>query len=804
MKKQSWKQRLLKKGFFGLASLALTLPVQLPAFADTLPSTSNAQTKPAHVIYIIADNVHMEDIKQMPHLMSFLQNGTVLDNDHTILDSHTQDGMLSDMTGQYPSKTGVPDQSFYANGSYSSFLYWTTPDNDGQAHVTTAPPWSVFNKNGFSVGAVAAPDMELEKTKEVTSAMMNNATGDTNLSDYLGVTIHNADGTAIQGAPNIPYIYNATSWADPTKTLGGFPGWGNGIEDANYPLEATYLMQTNGVPVTFTYLHDVHEVNGKQQAPGNYGTVLQQYDSALNTFFTKLNQAGINSSNTLFVFTTDEGDHYMPNGEYAGNVIPYLTTNNPIYTTDPNNLNVISDSGALFYLKDPSNLNKTLASLQAVPGWNYVADPAELKTLHVASNQAPTRTPSFILFSKPDIWYNTSGSATFSYNSNYLWNHGTISPDICTTWLGLVGPGIKSNTVSHEWLDHADTMPTIYQVMGFDLNQPQFDGVPAFDAIDPAYLPTGVAQNGAMIRQASELFKQLNAPLGQFGMSTLSIASQPYTTVANSVYRDVYTVAAQASTADATIANLSSTRDLLASTMQQDLLKSWSSNQYSNDWASLVNQAQIFLNSVTPVNYGVNSNSLPVWNNSTVTASVDAYNDVHLNWTAAQDAYSVSYRVFVNNNIVEDVYGTSCDLYGLAPNTSYTIAVQATDNYTTWTTNGPATTVTTNAGPQGHPFTLTEKEFSTNGGIKVTVNVAQTPGIQAPANKSVVFELMNGSTPISINAVQSNTQMSEDISSYFNVLGTGYSVKVFVVDSYDSSSTTNVGVNLATPLTIQQ
>lgn len=84
------------------------------------------------------------------------------------------------------------------------------------------------------------------------------------------------------------------------------------------------------------------------------------------------------TSNTLFVLTTDEGDHLMPQGELTTNLTGWLS-NNSLYNSDPNNLNIYGDSGALVYLKDDTALPPTLASLSAVPGWNYVADPTELR-----------------------------------------------------------------------------------------------------------------------------------------------------------------------------------------------------------------------------------------------------------------------------------------------------------------------------------------------------------------------------------------------------------------------------------------
>src|SRR5204863_8291209 len=46
--------------------------------------------------------------------------------------------------------------------------------------------------------------------------------------------------------------------------------------------------------------------------PGEAGYVqqLHDYDQAFQTFFDRLAADGINKSNTLFVFTVDEGDHF--------------------------------------------------------------------------------------------------------------------------------------------------------------------------------------------------------------------------------------------------------------------------------------------------------------------------------------------------------------------------------------------------------------------------------------------------------------------------------------------------------------
>ncbi|WAH37156.1 alkaline phosphatase family protein [Alicyclobacillus dauci] len=576
---------------FGTASLLATgLSLQPTVFAKSTSSNDPAATASSkannhnpvkHVVYIIMDNVHYSDIQQMPHVVKFLHQGTVLQNDHTILDSHTQDGMLSDMTGKYPSQTGVIDQGYYENGQYAGFGYWTNPDPDGKPHVTTTPNWQTFNQNGWNVGAIGAPDMELESTGELKQADMNPS--DSKASDYLGVAVHNASGSTTIGSPNLPYLFNAPSWTDPTKTLGGYPGWSDNA-DLNWSLQATYEMQTHGVPVTFTYLHDAHEVGGKEALPGTYDSTLQSYDTAMNTFFTKLNAAGMSPSNTLFVITTDEGDHLMPQGEQTTNLTGWLA-NNSLNTADPNNITVYGDSGALVYLKDQSKLPQMLASLDAVPGWNYVADPTELSALHMSVSAAPDRNPSFVLFSKPDVYYGYKGSTDWSYDTGYYWNHGTISPDILDIWAGFVGPGVKSGNTSTQWTDHADTMPTIYSLLGYNLTNQHFDGVPAVSVFSKA-------NNGkpeANLLSAESVFKQLNAPVGQFGMATLRMSTEASINATNT----------EGTSLDKQIGDITSERDAAAKALQQDILNTVqghpvSSKQLSTD----VDRAQHILDQI--------------------------------------------------------------------------------------------------------------------------------------------------------------------------------------------------------------
>ena len=161
-----------------------------------------------HVIYLQFDNTHLfrdrtnvaSDLEQMPHLMNFLtDNGTLSDNEHTILISHTGGGILSSLTGLYPDRHGQAVSNSYGffrpNGSVgfsSSFKYWTdttdggnpattppTPSadtnfnmvNDDSGSAKNAPaPWVPWTRAGCDVGNVSTANAVLENNNAVTFA----------------------------------------------------------------------------------------------------------------------------------------------------------------------------------------------------------------------------------------------------------------------------------------------------------------------------------------------------------------------------------------------------------------------------------------------------------------------------------------------------------------------------------------------------------------------------------------------------------------------------------------------------------
>jgi hypothetical protein len=83
---------------------------QSPKNSDNACHLKSARGNVQHVIFLIFDNVHFlrdrpnvpSDLEQMPNLLNFIRgNGTLLTNNHTVLISHTGNGILTNLTGMY-------------------------------------------------------------------------------------------------------------------------------------------------------------------------------------------------------------------------------------------------------------------------------------------------------------------------------------------------------------------------------------------------------------------------------------------------------------------------------------------------------------------------------------------------------------------------------------------------------------------------------------------------------------------------------------------------------------------------------
>jgi hypothetical protein len=339
----------------------------------------------------------------------------------------------------------------------------------------------------------------------------------------------------------------------------GFPGF-DGMSPS-VSLGYVAAMQEAGVPVTFAYVSDAHDdhAHGRAFGPGEAGYLAQlaAYDDAFARFFARLAADGITEDNTLFVLTADEGDHFVGGkpspvgcdgvttpctyaqiGEIDANLTGLLAQAG---VTTP--LAVRSDSAPELYVTGaPSASSATVRTLARALGalkvdnpltgaheslFNFLADPTEMGLLHLITGD-PQRTPTLLAFARPDYYVtggpaNCTGAPCIDEQPGYAWNHGDVSRDINTTWLGVVGPGVRRLGVDDRiWSDHADLRPTLLALVGLS-DDYVHQGRVLTELVHARALPRP-ARDGVVLA-LGRAYKQLNAPLGALAQASLRIST---------------------------------------------------------------------------------------------------------------------------------------------------------------------------------------------------------------------------------------------------------------------------------------
>jgi hypothetical protein len=285
----------------------------------------------------------------------------------------------------------------------------------------------------------------------------------------------------------------------------GFPGFSS----INAPQTLAYMadMLESGVPVVNGYISDIHGndfipgLSSCAHAPDALGSgsacyiaQARYYNRAFGAFFKRLAADGITAKNTLFVLSSDEGDHeaganvgraiqptpancdgatvsgttVTPDtlctypagsfGELDANVTGLLATQ--AHNTTP--FSMEEDTAPEFYLTgQPGPDGATVRGFEhAIAGLtasnpytgttqritNYLADPAEEAILHMV-NADPARTPTLAMFAKPD-YFLTTGSANcggpcVTQNTGFAWDHGDYAAEIDTNYAAFAGPGVR-------------------------------------------------------------------------------------------------------------------------------------------------------------------------------------------------------------------------------------------------------------------------------------------------------------------------------------------------------------------------
>jgi hypothetical protein len=559
------------------------------------------------------------DLEQMPNLLNFIQNNGVLDsNHHAVLISHTADDIVTSITGVYGDRHGISVANsfgaFRPNGSVafpSSFFYWTDLVDDinssskdftfGMLTATgkNAPaPWVAFTRAGCDVGAFAMDNIIIERPSfdvpKIFGAGSPEAAEDFDhqTADFEGVGVHCALGSPLCSAanhgqddllPDEPGGYTgfkalfgakfvSAALGGPIKDLegnvivnadSGLPGFTGFDPLATQSLGYVAAMQEAGIPVTYAYISDAHDdhVSDNAFGPGQQGYVAQlaSYNAAFGKFFARLKKDGIDASNTLFIFTADEGDHFAGGPPTPANCdgvnvpcsydhIGELDLNlNGLVASQTGNSTPFSihfdDAPTVYIVGNPGptapstrQLERDFSGLTAVnPVTNNkdkltvaLADPAEMGLLHMITAD-PARTPTFTMFGDADYFFSSFGPTTPVEDPGFAWNHGGIQPEVGQTWLGLVGPGVRSgnggeNGAAIDFSDETDIRPTMMALLGMP-DDYTHDGRVLVEALDPSAIPQSLTAHHETLLRLAAVYKQINAPFGQLAMNSLVVST---------------------------------------------------------------------------------------------------------------------------------------------------------------------------------------------------------------------------------------------------------------------------------------
>jgi hypothetical protein len=501
------------------------------------------------------------------------------------------------------------------------------------AHATGAKVYAT-DPGGDMTRVFGAGSPQWNEARDSQLAPSGTAARTLALTDFVGIAVHCAQGAALCNNPaarpddttihagsdnGFKGLFGAKT-VNPAITGGnpcvkatdgsnitdhfnqcGFPGFDGAL--AKNTLGEVAQMQENGIPVTFAYISDAHDNHTLARASGpgeaDYQAQLKAYDDAFAAFFSRLAADGIDKSNTLFVVTADEGDHFaggtgLPDPSNPGALTYAHTPCSTLNACPPNQIGEVNgnikalapgtydihfDDAPTFYVNGQPNrtdsalrtLERTVGSATAqdpyvsngatVPIAERLADTVEEKTLHMVNND-PKRTPSFTMFGNPDFFWQTSTpscGAQVCVNPGFAWNHGDVQQEIGTTWLGVVGPGVNSAGIdTTTWSDHPDIRPTINALIGLT-DAYQDDGRVITELIDKRAL--GKSLDSKAVADLGASYKQVNAPFGAFALDTLTASTAALKATDELKYESIETQ----------IANLTTERDQLAGNIRTAL-----------------------------------------------------------------------------------------------------------------------------------------------------------------------------------------------------------------------------------------
>jgi len=485
-------------------------------------------------------------------------------------------------------------------------------------------PWVPFTRAGCDVGGISTANIEVENVKtdvptifgpnsiqqaEVLAQTKQFGFPDIATADYEGIAVHCAQttssvcagnsGAVADALPNEPGGYTGFQGLFGNKYVGpkiggtttatgvrvddftgqpltndfasqdvkgsyfGFPGFN---VTATQTLAYVADMQEHGIPVTYGYISDEHGNFGSGDP--RYEAQLKADDQAFGQFFANLAAHGINQDNTLFVVSSDEGDHmaavqqagcngvttpctYAPGqvGEVAANLTGLLAQQAGDTAKD---FNIHSDSAPVVYVNgQPSATDPRTRALEheffgltapdpyapatpTVPVIARMADQTEQTILHMTTGD-PHRTATFTPFANADFFISPgpttctgpTGAQTGTSNAcvvvdpAFTWNHGDFQPEITTNWAMFAGPGVAEQGIDHRtWADETDIRPTMLALAGLKDDYVS-DGRVLVEDLTKRATPQALRAHDETVLRLGQIYKQINADVGKFGLATL-------------------------------------------------------------------------------------------------------------------------------------------------------------------------------------------------------------------------------------------------------------------------------------------
>ncbi len=495
--------------------------------------------------------------------------------------------------------------------------------SDGKPKNTPAP-WVAFTRAGCDVGTtydgtvINIPGATLGDIRTVfgpASPEATEASGNAVIAsaNYSGLAVHCSQGSTICNHPNavndvlpdepggysgfkalhgFKYLKSVFSPGDELRDINGniircyrtgcfvnnawvpgYPGPRSNELTAEVSLGLAATMLEQGVPVYFGRVDAAHSPPGpsfpptpprvQNVGPGTapYQAKLATMEIAFSKFFARLEKAGINRENTLFVFTVEEEDQFVgaepvpENCDGVSTLCSYSTIGPSTYdyfgqlAAQGININIVKEGGTTtfgsFVDGRPGandlitrNLARAIANVQYTDFYTMLTsdvtfrlvDETSLELLHMKTSD-PYRTPTLTHFDVPRSFpsYILAPPAPVTATGN-AYAHGYLSPIINKKWLGMVGPGVrrdggKGGIREDIWSDAADIRPTMMALLGLKDGY-QHQGRVMVEALYKWALPKTLAAHYETINRLGVIYKQINAPLGELPQQGMSLVDK--------------------------------------------------------------------------------------------------------------------------------------------------------------------------------------------------------------------------------------------------------------------------------------